>query len=193
MAYSARAARHAECDAHWQRLCGHLTAALDRAVPPGRPVAYLDYPVHRNLGDLLIYLGTCAWLDTSRRTVAGCWNKDNFPGLPLAKDTVVLLHGGGNFGDIYPAHQRFRESVVAAYPGHRVVILPQSIQFQDAASQAASAAVLNGHGDLHLLVRDRTSLAVARSAFIGTTSTLVPDMASFLYPIPEDGDAAPGG
>ena len=71
------------------------------------------------------------------------------------------LHGGGNFGDLY-RYQRHREKVVRAYPGHRIVILPQTVHFRDREQLRKSAERMRGHPDLHLFVRDRRSLDLAQ-------------------------------
>src|SRR3546814_13507189 len=39
--------------------------ALRELVPLDRPVVYLDYPVHLNIGDLLINLGTEEWFGSA--------------------------------------------------------------------------------------------------------------------------------
>ncbi len=38
------------------------------------------------------------------------WNPDNFPfGRRADKKTIIVCQGGGNFGDLYPYYQTFRE------------------------------------------------------------------------------------
>jgi len=183
-----------EVSAHWraqQRLLGGILAA---AVPDERPVLLLDYPVYRNVGDLLIYLGTWAWLGSRAGPMLGAWSKENFCRRDLPGEAVLLLQGGGNFGDLYPDHQRFRERIVADYPDNRIVILPQSIHFADDAEMARSAGLLNRHRDLHLIVRDHPSQRTAEQSFSGAAIDLAPDMASFLHPLSSpagDGGAAP--
>src|SRR3546814_2731082 len=44
--------------------------ALRELVPLDRPVVYLDYPVHLNIGDLLINLGTEAWFGSAGYEIA---------------------------------------------------------------------------------------------------------------------------
>ena len=42
----------------------------------------------------------------------------------IGPDGIVLLHGGGNFGDEWPEYQRLREGVIDAHRDRRVVVLP---------------------------------------------------------------------
>lgn len=159
-----------------------LAGLLAPLVPQAATVVLLDYPVHGNTGDHLIWLGTERWLDSIDAEVAGRWHIDNFTFPRLPDDTILLCQGGGNFGDIY-RFQRFRERVVAAYPRQRIVMLPQTIHYRDPARLLQSSAALAGHGDLHLFVRDHRSLEIARESFAGARPQLAPDMAAFLFPI----------
>jgi len=172
-------------DDFWLSLQGALAERLANIVPAGAKVIYVDYPVYSNVGDLLIYLGTEHWMRQHGLLVKGRWHKDNFPFPPLAEDVVVLCQGGGNFGDLYPQQQEFREAVVRAYPNNRIVFLPQTIYYQSPVALDDTARVLRGHGDLHLFLRDRRSMEIATSRFPNCKSYLAPDMASFLYPLEE--------
>jgi pyruvyl transferase EpsO len=94
----------------------------------------------------------------------------------LTKDAIILIHGGGNFGDLWPSHQRFREEVIAAFPTHKIIQLPQTIYFREQSNLACAKSVLNKHPNLTILVRDLRSLEFARQEFTAP-SYLCPDMA----------------
>lgn len=94
---------------------------------------------------------------------------------------MVLIAGGGNFGDLWPAHQAHREWLVGQYPQHRIIQLPQSIYFADSVGQERSGKILAAHPDFHLVVRDRPSLAIAQR-LLGERAYLCPDMALHLKP-----------
>jgi pyruvyl transferase EpsO len=47
-------------------------------------------------------------------------------------DCPIILQGGGNLGDIWHHHQRFKESIIKGYPNQPIIILPQTIYFRDA-------------------------------------------------------------
>jgi pyruvyl transferase EpsO len=174
----------AALESFWTCQQDRLAELLATAVPSGSSVALLDYPVHGNTGDHLIWLGTERWLGTIGATVVGRWHVDNFPYPQFPADTILLCQGGGNFGDIY-RFQRFRERVIHAYPGHRIVMLPQTIHYRDPARLRHSAEALARHPDLWLFVRDHRSLAIAADAFAGARPQLASDMAAFLFPVAE--------
>lgn len=158
-----------------------------RAIPVDRPVIYLDYPVHLNFGDILIMLGTerffadHAYQVAKRASVYNCTAR-TFE--PLKKGATIVLHGGGNFGDLYPIHQRFREDVVTRYRDKKIVLLPQSVHFDSKEALETSARIFRQHPDLTLFVRDAESLELVKDRFTDK-AFLMPDMAhSLQWPEP---------
>ncbi|HEX6644741.1 MAG TPA: polysaccharide pyruvyl transferase family protein, partial [Gemmatimonadales bacterium] len=170
-----------------------IDAVLAPLLPPGTPVALLDFPDHGNVGDSAIWLGETAALRALgiRHPVYVC-RADAYDRRVLAKvigDGVILLHGGGNFGDLWPYFQRFREQVVQDFPDHRIVILPQSIMFTGREALDRARRVLDAHRRLTILVRSRRSLELAAREF-QAPSHLCPDMALRLPPL--EAGVAPG-
>lgn len=142
-------------------------------------VALVDVPTHTNVGDSAIWLGELSALRQLGIEIAYLCDLDTFDPDALrrrAGDAPVLIHGGGNFGDLYPRHQAFRELVVRSFPDRRVVQLPQSVEFRDAEEARRAGAVLNTHPDCRLLLRDDRSLGRARELF-DCPALLCPDAA----------------
>jgi pyruvyl transferase EpsO len=161
-----------------QRLVGLL-----QVLPVDRPLVYLDYPVHLNFGDLLIMRGTERfYADHGHRVLlrSAYMNFLERARSRISSQTILVMHGGGNFGDLYPVHQNFREEIVRRFPDNRIVILPQSVHFSSAMEQERSARVFRQHRDLVLCVRDHNSLAHVRARFTHN-SVLMPDMAHQLW------------
>ncbi len=148
-------------------------------------VALLDFPSHNNVGDSAIWLGEVRYLRRVGIRIRYACDLTAFRNQNLAArigGRTILIHGGGNLGDLWPAHQRFREAVVAAFPGHRIIQLPQSIHFRDRRSLDSARSVFDAHPDLTLLVRDQVSLDIARNEF-RARSLLCPDMAFAIGPL----------
>lgn len=164
-------------------------AALDRLyrthLRAGSRYALIDFPDHANVGDSAIWLGELAML----RAVTGrepdhvaTWH--DFDAAALARmpaDTVVLLHGGGNLGDIWPHHQHLRETILTQVRDRPVVQLPQSIHFRDLAAARRFAGIVAAHPAFTLHVRDRPSAAFAAD-HLGCHASLAPDSAFALGP-----------
>ncbi|MFC4553892.1 polysaccharide pyruvyl transferase family protein [Georgenia faecalis] len=135
-----------------------------------KPIALLDAPRHRNLGDSLIWLGELQYLTSLGHEIVytadiGRFFSDDIARLPA--DTVLVLHGGGNFGDLYPAHDSFRRHIVEAHGDRRIVVMPQSIHYQDHETLRHAGAAYSRAADLTLLVRENRSLDIAKENFQG--------------------------
>jgi pyruvyl transferase EpsO len=147
----------------------------------GRPVHFLDIPFHGNVGDLLIMLGTIRFLQKHSLPIARLGTYFNYSPAWAKPGDVIVLHGGGNFGDIYGPFQAFRERVIAALPNNRIVIFPQSMHFSDKAKFQQCCELMSRHQDLHICVRDTESEKMARQ--MTPHVYLLPDMAHQLWPI----------
>ncbi|WP_245851111.1 polysaccharide pyruvyl transferase family protein [Paenibacillus herberti] len=157
---------------------------ITKSIPRGSEIIYIDYPVHSNGGDILIMKGTEAFFKAYGIRVRARYSVLDFPdGLKVPPGCILVLHGGGNFGDLYAKHQLLRERVVERYPGHRIVMLPQTIFYKSELNFGRTAAILNRHGDVHLYVRDSLSYEMARKKFKNVHVYMSPDMAHQLYPI----------
>jgi pyruvyl transferase EpsO len=157
-------------------------AQIGELVPRGSRILYCDIPLHGNFGDVLIMLGTAAFLKQVGASIV-----DSFAILSPQKlaskqpeGTTWLLHGGGNFGDLWPGHQSFREQVIVGHPSERIISLPQTLYYSSAEALARFARIAAGHRDLHLFWRDHVSYDTARRHF-DCHNYLCPDMAHFLW------------
>jgi pyruvyl transferase EpsO len=176
----------AQPDEMVRRLRDTMESVLTSALPAGSDVALVGYPNHSNVGDSAIWKGELAYLRERGHDVAyACdWLSYRKGHLEArSPDGAILLHGGGNLGDIWPEHQRLRERVIQDFPRRKIVQLPQTLHFSDRGNFDAARAVFNSHRDLTLLARDRASLELARTAF-SCRSELCPDMAFALGSLP---------
>jgi pyruvyl transferase EpsO len=152
---------------------------LDPLIPDGSTVALLDFPNYSNVGDSAIWLGEYAYLARRKDLRVGyvCVGSESSANFSkISPEYVILIHGGGNFGDLWPQHQQFRERIIQQYQGSKIIQLPQSIHFQDDQHFERCRNILNLHPDFHLIVRDRESLDLAGRIHDGP-NYLCPDMA----------------
>lgn len=146
----------------------------------GRKVVFIDYPLHLNVGDLLIQAGTEQVLeDLGARVImrVSTRNAERLFAGKFAQDVVMLCHGGGNFGDLYPHHQQLRDRVVAAFPNNPVVLMPQSVHFSGSQSLQSLMAAYASHLQLTMFVRDQASYDLMTSVLRPGQVELLPDMA----------------
>jgi exopolysaccharide biosynthesis predicted pyruvyltransferase EpsI len=149
--------------------------------------ALVDFPNHSNVGDNAIWMGEIAWLAEAGIRVRYRCDLKTYNRAALAQslgpDGAIFIHGGGNLGDLWPKHQRLRETVIRDFPDRPIVQLPQTLHFQNRESLARTRAVFDGHPDLTLLVRDEAGFEFARNEF-RAQAVLCPDMAFFLGALP---------
>ncbi|NYF15530.1 pyruvyl transferase EpsO [Microbacterium sp. AK009] len=144
------------------------------------PVALIDIPTHMNVGDSLIWQGELNYLSQIGAQVIYQADHDRWDVRDVRKlpsETVILLHGGGNFGDLWPTFHDFRLRVIDEVRHHRVIQLPQTIKFNDSSVLHKTAAAIHGHPDFVLLVRDAPSFDLASEKFAGVQVEFMADMA----------------
>ncbi len=146
----------------------------------------LDFPHHRNAGDSLIYAGEKRYL--ARLGLGRPYTVDRgwFDIKRLRRalpESVVLFHGGGNLGDLWPRFQEFREAVIPLLVGTKVVILSQSLWFTDPARAARANRIFAAHGDVTVLLRDHDSLQRAAELLPDVRALFCPDMAFGIPPL----------
>lgn len=154
---------------------------LRDVVGNARDVAVIDAPNQRNIGDSLIWEGELEYLRQLGYRIRYVSDIRCFDPRVLRRrlpaDGVVLLHGGGNFGDIWVGHQEHREMVVAELTEFKIVQLSQSIYFADDDRAARANRILASHPDLTVLLRDELSMERARRQLPGLSIRFCPDMA----------------
>ena len=157
-----------------------LSAIADR-VPPGARAILVDYPMHGNVGDLLIHLAEERFFAAHGIEVAAQFTFVDYcrPSW-LKPNDVFFFHGGGNCGDLYPEHRLLLEQIVQENPHHHIVVFPQTVHFVNRATYLESCRILRTHPLLTFYARDRSSYDLLIAG--GLLSVyLMPDMAHQLY------------
>lgn len=150
------------------------------------PFALLDFPDYDNIGDSAIFVGTMDYLRSRGLFPSYIASSFNCDWTDLEKsigDGPILLQGGGNFGDIWPWFQDFREGVMTRYPRRPIIQMPQTIHYATEEQIAQTARVIDRHGAYTLLVRDHRSYDLAKARF-NCAVHLCPDMAFQIGQVP---------
>jgi exopolysaccharide biosynthesis predicted pyruvyltransferase EpsI len=148
-----------------------------------RQCALLDFPDHGNVGDSAIWAGELVALEALGIRVAYVATSLSFDAAVLRRtlpEGVILIHGGGNFGTIWPECQAHREAVLAQFRDYKIVQLPQSIHYDNSASLEATRALIAAHPDFTMLVRDEPSRTISEQQ-LGARTILCSDSAFFLH------------
>lgn len=151
----------------------------------GRNVIYIDYPIHTNGGDLLIFLGTMAFFKNRQINVLAsysCHNCDftQIKSLLTENDnTCIVLHGGGNFGDLYVNHQALRAEIFTQFKDERILLFPQTAHYEAEVNLEKDRQLISTLTNAHFFARDQYTLDIFTS--MGIETELCPDIAHELY------------
>ncbi|WVW79652.1 hypothetical protein I302_101621 [Kwoniella bestiolae CBS 10118] len=154
-------------------------------------VALLDAPWHHNSGDSAIWLGEVALLEALGIEIRYVCQHDDYsvPELEAAladipsSQTAILLHGGGNFGDIWGGHQKLRNQILTDLPNRKIRHFPQTFEFnlnKPSDLLRESLRAYQGHPNVEIVARDSESLRFFRETFTDVPVKLTPDVALFI-------------
>lgn len=140
---------------------------------------FLEIPFYANPGDIAIWKGTIDFLSELpyRCLYTASLRSCNMP--PISSETIILLQGGGNFGDLYPLNQQFRNSIIENYPQNRIIVLPQTVHYNSAQSIRHDVQLMRKHKRLVLCARDNRSYTFLKRFHFAEDIRLVPDMAFY--------------
>lgn len=141
---------------------------------------YLNLPYYTNIGDLLIWDGTLRFLKQTHHKCLYSTDIYNFRKKPLEKNVIILLQGGGNWGDLWIDHHLFRKQIIEMYPDNKVIIFPQTVYYQDKNNLKADIEFFNKYPNVTICTRDNKSYQLMNENFKNNPILLVPDMAFFI-------------
>jgi pyruvyl transferase EpsO len=139
--------------------------------------ALIDVPNHRNIGDNLIWKGELDFLKTIPFKNIYSANMATYLHENMTKNSIILLHGGGNFGDIYVDSQQLRLDIIKQFPKNKIIIFPQTIYFENEEILKQQSELLNQHQNLTICARDNESYKRITKYVDASKIKLLPDMA----------------
>lgn len=146
----------------------------------GKECILVDAPYYPNIGDSLIWEGFEVLLKDNGIKCQYRSSLDTFSFPCLGNDTTIVFIGGGNFGDTWRELQDFRCNVIAHYPNNRIIILPQSVYYNNQNNLHEDISIFSSHKDLHICARDNFSYDFLRNNFKENNIILLPDLAFVL-------------
>lgn len=166
-----------------EAIAGVALQTLEETLKGYDKCALLDFPDHGNVGDSAIWSGQIVALHELGLEIAYLGTSRSFDAAVLRERMpkgVILIHGGGNFGTIWPECQEHREAVLAQFRDYAIVQLPQSIHYADEASLEQTRRLIAAHPDFTMLVRDEPSRRLSEDR-LGARTVLCSDSAFFLH------------
>lgn len=183
-------------------------AAIDWPDPSRPRAIYALTPTAslRNVGDQAQAVAIVRWLarhypahavvELDKDVVLACI--DEIAAQVTPRD-LIFLHSGGNLGDRGKWSETARRTMIAAFPGNRIVSLPQTIYFSDTPrgrhELALTRDIYGRHPNLTVIGRDEVSGQLAADLFPHAQVSVLPDFVLSLRaedfaldPVPQRGD-----
>lgn len=128
---------------------------------------------HSNIGDAAITVGVYNFIkkyfsDYLFIEVSTYEFADNFPKIQniINDEDIILLQGGGNLGNKYIVEENVRREVISTFINNKIVILPQTIYFDDTElgkrEYSKTKEIYNRHNNLIIFTRGEISKKIAQ-------------------------------
>ena len=91
----------------------------------------LDLPYFTNVGDVLIWQSTLDLLKDIKYKCIYSSSIETYQKQSLPQEYIIILMGGGNWGDLWIRHHNFRRQILNDYPNNPIIQLPQSVFFKN--------------------------------------------------------------
>ena len=142
-----------------------------------RPAIILfNSPDYRNLGDHAIALAEKKFFEKNYKDYdfieVSCeqYIKENsIIRNYVHNDDIVVITGGGNFGTMWLWIYDLSLNIIQSFPNNKIVILPQSIHFENSCFGKKEALrakiILEKHGNITFCLRDKSSFDMADRLF----------------------------
>lgn len=142
----------------------------------GKECILVDAPYYPNIGDSLIWEGFEVFLKDNSIICKHRSSADTFAFPQIDRSMTIISIGGGNFGDSWRGLQDFRCKVIKHYPNNRIIILPQSVYYNNKETLQDDISAFSSHNDLHICARDNWSFEYLKKNFPVNNVLLLPDL-----------------
>lgn len=151
-----------------------------------RNILIIGTPNHGNMGDQAIWYAT-QWImedffrdsNVTDIDIGDFWADIGAIAGLIQEQDIIVLNGGGNFGNFYMDDEMIRRCVVMYFPNNRLIMFPQTIYFSDDENGRTelkkSVRIYGSNKNLVLMARDTYSYKVMRDNFANDVYAL-PDV-----------------
>lgn len=155
---------------------------LKRNLRYSNSVVLLGTPTHCNIGDAAIAIAELDFLqDNGYRVIeisVNEWKKYKKIITKKINKKTLLLHGGGNFGDLWPYEENIREEIIQSFPNNGFILMPQTFFVTSSFSNESRIEMQKKYNDnrFDLFAREKISYERMISMFPNAKCYLVPDI-----------------
>lgn len=156
-----------------------------------KKIIYMLTPTHGNIGDQAIAVSTLQYLRNkfNEFEIIEICRGDTYKYMKAIKniisyDDIIILHGGGNMGNLYIGEEVDRREIIKNFPNNKIVSMTQTISFtEDTKGKKElikTSKIYNKHNDLTLIAREKKSFQIMKSIFNFKNIILNPDIVLYL-------------
>lgn len=151
-------------------------------------IIYFGVPNHTNLGDQAQTYCTFSWLNRNfpRMKIYGFHSGQVAMGLVtylkeyVHNDDMIFIQSGYNTTDLYIMEENMHREVLNTFPNNRVVVMPQTVLFDDLNEEKISSDIYNRHRKMIFFARDEISYNKSKEMFSRVPVYLYPDIVTSL-------------
>ena len=129
-----------------------------------RNIFLMMCPNYGNIGDQAICLATIKFCQDNFKDYNLCivdlsdtYKCYRFVKKNINKNDIILLQGGGNFGDLYLYIEKYRRFIVRKFHNSKIVSMPITCNFKNKRQLCKSKKIYNNHPNFLVFARDRKS------------------------------------
>lgn len=152
-----------------------------------KKVFMMQTPTHRNIGDHAIALAQKEFIEKNlpfhqliEVPYKDVYKLVNYALDVMNKDDLVVIHGGGNMGDLYAYEEYMRRFIIKKFKNHKVISMPQTISFSHSIYGKLllyhSKRIYRKNKHLVLVAREKKSFELMRKHFKNIKIMLTPDI-----------------
>lgn len=150
-------------------------------------ILYILTPLHGNLGDQMIAVAGKKILSDfyPNKKIIEITDKFYDKNINIFKeiikdDDIIILHGGGNLGDIWLGAEYQRRHLLENHLNNKIIIMPQTITFKSKEEEQKSKEIYSKVKDLTIITREEYSYELAKHIFDKNKILLMPDSVFYL-------------
>lgn len=151
-------------------------------------IILMDTSIHNNIGDACIGLAETSFLENTNFQLVEITQEECELFLEIIphyvnKKDIIVIHGGGNLGNVWLHHEQMRRKIVKMFPNNLIISMPQTFHFTDDEAgekeRKISASIYNSHNNMHFFARERVSYDLMKKYFTVDVK-LTPDIVLYL-------------
>ena len=155
-------------------------------------IILVDTPTHSNLGDAAIALAEKKFLEEELKnnsiievTAQDIEGMEKYYALFTKKNKLILVHGGGFLGDIWPSEEKRFRRIIKSFYKNKIIVFPQTVHydFSKKGSQEffnKSKKIYSSHKNLTIFAREQKSYEFLKNNYPNNQIYIVPDIVARL-------------